>query len=131
MNAELLMMTGGISAFFLTMYWVRSRGLREKYAVAWTAVAVMLLLLGLFPELLMTFANRAHLSYPAAVLFVALTLIYLFSFTVSVSLTYQYRCNIRLTQELALLQERVGRLEEALATTNRVTNLVEIQDAVV
>ena len=31
MNAELLMLIGGIVAFVLTLHWVRNRELREKY----------------------------------------------------------------------------------------------------
>jgi hypothetical protein len=115
MTAETLMLAGGVTAFLLTVYWVRSRDLREKYALGWLAVASLLLLLGIFPELIMGFAERARLSYPAAVLFVALTLIYLFSFTVSVSLSHLYRRTIRLTQEVAILKQRLGRLEQQLA----------------
>jgi hypothetical protein len=112
MTAETLMLIGGVTAFLLTVYWVRSRDIREKYAVGWVAVAGLLLLLGVFPELIMGFAARAHLSYPAAVLFVALTLIYLFSFTVSVSLSHLYRRSVRLTQEMALLKERLQQFEK-------------------
>jgi hypothetical protein len=113
MNAELLMTIGGVLAFGITLYWVRRRELREKYAAGWVALAALLLVVGLFPNLLMAFADRVHLSYPAAVLFVALTLIYLFAFAVSVALTTQYRRNVRLTQELALMEERLRRLETA------------------
>ena len=115
MNAETLMLIGGATAFGLTLYWVRRRELREKYAVAWVLLAGLLLFVGLFPGLLMAVAEYAHLSYVAAVLFVALTLVYLFSFTVSVSLTHQYRRNVRLTQEVAILEERVRKLERLLA----------------
>jgi hypothetical protein len=111
LSAELLMAIGGAVAFFITLYWVRRRELREKYAVGWIALAFLLLLIGLFPSGLKTVAEISHLSYPAAVLFVALTLIYLYSFSVSVSLSSQYRRNIRLTQQLALLEERVRQLE--------------------
>jgi hypothetical protein len=117
MNAETLMLLGGAAAFGLTIYWVRSRELREKYAVGWITVAAMLLLLGVFPGIIMSFADRVHLSYSAAVLFVALTLIYVFSFTVSVSLSHQYRRNVRLTQELALLRERLQRLERSVGAS--------------
>jgi hypothetical protein len=113
MNAETLMTLGGVLAFLITLHWVRRRELREKYAVGWVALATLVLVVGLFPELLMVFATRAHLSYPAAVLFIALTLIYLFAFAVSVALTTQYRRNVRLTQELALMEERLRRLEAA------------------
>jgi hypothetical protein len=114
MTAETLMLAGGVSSFALTLYWVRSRELREKYAVAWILLATGLLVVGLFPGLVMRFAEYAHLSYATAVLFAALTVIYLFSFTVSVSLTHQYRRNVRLTQQVALLEERVRELERAV-----------------
>jgi hypothetical protein len=111
-NAEFLMLLGGVGAFVMTLYWVRVRELRERYAIGWLAVATLLLVTGLFPDLLKRVADWAHLSYPALVLFVALGLIYLNSFFVSVQLTKSYRWNVRLTQQMALLEERLRRLEE-------------------
>ena len=111
-NAEFLMLLGGCGAFVMTLYWVRVRELRERYAIGWLAVATLLLVTGLFPDLLKRVADWAHLSYPALVLFVALGLIYLNSFFVSVQLTKSYRWNVRLTQQMALLEERLRRLEE-------------------
>jgi hypothetical protein len=115
MNAENLMLLGGVTAFLLTLYWVRSREMREKYAVLWILVAVLLLLCGLFPGVIKGLAEAAHLSYPALVLFVALALIYTFSFTVSVSLSHQYRRNARLMQEIALLKHRLEQVERTLS----------------
>jgi hypothetical protein len=112
MTAETMMLLGGIGAFLLTLNWVRNRDLREKYAVVWMAVAALLLICGLFPDLIKWSANVAHMSYAAAVLFVAIAVDYIFSFTVSVSLTRQYRRNVRLTQELALLELRLRHLED-------------------
>jgi len=112
-NAEFLMLLGGVGAFLMTLYWVRVRELRERYAIGWLLVATLLLLTGLFPDALKSIADRAHLSYPALVLFVALGLIYMNSFFVSVALTKQYRWNVRLTQQMALLEERLRRLEDA------------------
>ena len=111
-NAEFLMLLGGVGAFVMTLYWVRVRELRERYAIGWLAVATLMLLTGLFPEVLMKIAREARLSYPALVLFVALGLIYMNSFFVSVALTRHYRWNVRLTQQMALLEERLRRLEE-------------------
>jgi len=115
MNAELLMLVGGSAAFVLTLYWVRSRELHEKYAVVWMTLASLLLLCGCFPQAIMSFAETAHVSYPSMVLFIALAAIYSFSFTVSVSLTHQHQRNIRLTQETAMLEYRIRQLEMALA----------------
>ena len=112
-NAEFLMLLGGVGAFLMTLYWVRVRELRERSAIGWLLVATLLLLTGLFPDALKALADRAHLSYPALVLFVALGLIYMNSFFVSVALTKQYRWNVRLTQQMALLEERLRRIEDA------------------
>ena len=114
MNAERLMLMGGIGSFFLTLYWVRSRDLREKYAVGWMGLAGLLLVIGLFPELLMRVADTAHLSYASAVLFMALGVIYIFAFLLSVALTRQYRGQVRLTQDLAIMEEKLKRLEQQL-----------------
>jgi hypothetical protein len=112
-TAEMLMLVGGVCAFLLTISWVRRRDLREKYAVMWTVVAFLLLLCGLFPQAIKLFADASHLSYSSAVLFVSLAAIYVYSFAVSVSLTRQHRRNVRLTQEMAMLEYRVRQLEQA------------------
>ena len=36
-NAEFLMLLGGVGAFVMTLYWVRVRELRERYAIGWLA----------------------------------------------------------------------------------------------
>lgn len=113
LNAERLMFLGGAAAFLLTIYQVRNRDLREKYAVAWFLVGLVLFLCGLFPQTIMLLADRVRLSYPAAVLFVALAAVYLFSFSVSLSLTRQYRRSVRLMQEHAILEYRLRQLERA------------------
>jgi hypothetical protein len=111
MNAPNLMLAGGVIAFLLTIHWVRSRDLRERYAIGWLFLASLLLLCGLFPSGIMGWANYAHLSYSSAVLFVALTAIYCFALFVSVALTHQYRRNVRLLQEIAIISARMRSLE--------------------
>src|SRR5262245_40729492 len=103
LTAETLMLAGGVTSFLLTLFWIRRRDLREKYAIVWFLVATVLLVTGFSPDLLKSAAIASNLSYPAAVLFVALAMIYVFSLTVSVSLSRQYRRQIRCLQELALL----------------------------
>lgn len=117
MNAPNLMLAGGVVAFLVTIHWVRSRDMRERYAIGWLFVAVLLLLCGLFPSALMKMAQYAHLSYSSAVLFIALTAIYCFALFVSVALTHQYRRNVRLMQEVAILSQRVRTLEGTHAET--------------
>jgi len=111
-NAELLMLVGGVGAFVMTLYWVRVRALRERYAVSWLIVASLLLILGLFPNVIKWAAEQVKMSYPALVLFVSLGMIYTNSFFVSVALSKHYHWNVRLTQQVAILEERIRKLEE-------------------
>jgi hypothetical protein len=114
MTAERLMLIGGVVAFLLTVYWVRNRKLRERYAVGWLALATMILTVGVFPGLIKNAATAAQLSFPAAVLFVSLGVIYIFAFFVTVSLTRQHRRNVRLLQEVGILRNRLKQLEDGL-----------------
>ncbi|TWT93516.1 DUF2304 domain-containing protein [Neorhodopirellula pilleata] len=111
MNAERLMMVAGVIAFLLTLYWVRSRELKERYALGWLGLATALLLFGLFPDVIKNFAKAWHLSYASAVLFFALAVIYVYSFFVSVSLSRQHRKTVRLIQEIGILKEQVRALQ--------------------
>jgi hypothetical protein len=111
MNAETLMLIAGVSGSLLTIHWARTRKLRERYALPWLMVAAMLLICGLFPGLIKTFADAWHLSYPSAVMLIALTMIYTYSFFVSVALSRQYRRSAKLAQEVALLEARLRVLE--------------------
>lgn len=113
MNAEHLMLLGGVGSFLLTVHWVRLRKLREKYAVGWLGVASLILAVGLFPNLLMRFAEASHLAYSSAALFWALGFIYVFAISTSVSISEQHRRSVRLNQELALLRYAMERPEEA------------------
>ena len=67
-------------------------------------MATLLFVIGLFPDAKKN-SDWAHLSYTALVLFVSLGLIYINSFFVSVALSEHYRWNVRLTQQMALLEE--------------------------
>lgn len=119
MTAESLMLVGGAAAFLLTVLCVRRRSLSEKYAVIWLAVATLLLVAGVFPVIIMTFAETFHLAYPSAVLFISLATIYLFSMSVSISLTRQKRSTVRLMQDVALLRYELEQAQHALTTLQR------------
>ena len=110
-KAEYFIMAGGVAAFLITIYWVRRRELRVKYALSWLGIGSFLLITGLFPSLIMGTAHKLNFSYAALVSFLTAGFLFLFAFSVSISLSRQYRRNIRLTQEIGLLEQRVRQLE--------------------
>ncbi|MDX1969966.1 MAG: DUF2304 domain-containing protein [Planctomycetaceae bacterium] len=115
MTAETLMLAGGVGAFAVTFYWVRSRQLREKYAVVWMTVASALLLMGVFPQVVMRLAEATRMAYSSMVLFLSLGVIYVFSMSVSLSLTRSRRSSVKLMQDLALTRYELDSLRERLA----------------
>jgi hypothetical protein len=114
LKAEHFIMAGGIAAFFITLYWVRRRELRVKYALSWLGIGCSLLVAGLFPEIIMRTAERLRFSYAALVAFLTAGMLFLFAFSVSISLSRQYRRNLRLTQEVGLLEKRIKDVEAML-----------------
>lgn len=115
MSAELLMLLSGVSAFVLTVYWVRSRRLREKYAIGWLMVASLGLVCGLFPNVIMELAQAWNVGYLTIVVWFVLMAIYAFTFFVSVALSGLGQRGLRLIQEVALLEYRINALEQRLA----------------
>lgn len=93
---------------------VRSRRLRERYALVWMGAALVLLVLAIWQGLLATIAKAVGIYYPPNAFFViafAFVLLLLLHFSVSLSrLADQTRV---LAQRLALLEERVRRGEVA------------------
>ena len=123
LKAEHCILVGGITAFLITLYWVRRRELRVKYALGWLGIGLILLIVGLFPGILMGTANCLHFSYAGLVAYITASMLFLFAFSVSISLSRQYRRNIRLTQEIALLEQRINNLEQnRFRDTRTVTN---------
>jgi hypothetical protein len=93
---------------------VRSRRLRERYALLWMAAALVLLVLAIWKNLLGTLSKGVGIATPSNALFVVafgFVLVLLLHFSVTVSrLGDQTRV---LAQRLALLEERLRASERA------------------
>lgn len=92
---------------------VRSRRLRERYALLWMGAAVVLLVLAVWTQLLYTISRAVGIATPSNALFLTafgFVLLLLLHFSVSVSrLTDQTRV---LAQRLALLEQRLRAHEQ-------------------
>ena len=88
---------------------IRSRRLRERYALLWLVTGVVLLVLSAWRGALNTIADRVGVTtYPPAVLFaVATVFILLVLLHYSTALSRLSDQNAILAQRLALLEERV------------------------
>ena len=82
----------------------------------WLALSLIILSMGFFPQLIMSVAHACRLSYPTVLLTVNFIIFYTAGFLTSVSLSKQSKRNIVLTQEIALLEQRMSALEAKNST---------------
>jgi hypothetical protein len=91
---------------------VRRRRLGERYALLWMLTGAVVLLLAAWPAALERFADAVGIAYPPTALFVVagafVLLVLLHYATVISGLTER---NVRLAQRVAILEERLLRLE--------------------
>ncbi len=114
--ARLLLMALGIGIVAFVINLVRTRKLKEEYAILWLFTGVVLILLPVVIDLLDALSFALGITYPPA--FIGLVagvsiLFILFQFSTSIS-RFSERTKV-LAQELAIMQERVRRLEVELA----------------
>jgi hypothetical protein len=111
----------------VVMWLLLTRRLREKYAALWLVIGVLVLILGIFPQLLLWLTAILGVQVPANLLF-SLAIVLLLGVALHLSWELsQAEDEIRRTAEesailraqLEQLQERVAALEDPAHTTRR------------
>jgi Uncharacterized conserved protein (DUF2304) len=91
---------------------IRSRRLQERYALLWLLTGTVILILSVWRDALRLFSDQVGIAYPPSALFVVgflfILVVLLHYSTVLSELSER---NIRLAQDLALLEERVRTYE--------------------
>jgi hypothetical protein len=113
--ARLLLIAVGIGILVFVINLVRTRKLKEEYAILWLFTGVVLVLLPVVIDVLDAVSFALGITYPPA--FIGLVaavciLFILFQFSTSIS-RFSERTKV-LTQEVAVLREQVRRLEAEL-----------------
>lgn len=110
---------------------LRTRRLREKYAVLWIGVAVGICILGAFPSLALTIATLVGVSTPSNLLFaLALLVLLLVCVQLSVEVTGLEEETRTLVEEVALLrfdlERHMAEHADADPTGSPVTDLTSV-----
>ena len=114
MNIRLQIVIGVIivGMLFIIANMVRKKKIDLRYALSWICLAVLLLILDIFPNIMEKLAELIGIKTPSNMVFFLgfiLLVIVIYSLTASVSrLSNKTK---RLTQELALLREELERLK--------------------
>lgn len=98
-------------ALLVVLELVRRRRLREEYSLLWLATAIVMLVVGVWRDLLHSLADLVNIEYPPNLLFLLAALfllfIQLYFSTVITKLTQE---NKEIAQQLALLRYEVGHM---------------------
>jgi hypothetical protein len=114
MNPNIYVFSFLISLLFtgIVLHFIRSRRLREQYALLWLVLGAFMMLLSLFPQVIDSLAASIHVTYAPSLLyllaFVAVLLLLLHLSIAVSSLTDSF---VLLTQTLALQKQQISQLQ--------------------
>jgi hypothetical protein len=117
MSGYLFAIASCIGLIALLVVLLRTRRLREKYAIIWMVVGIGLLVLGAFPGTMGSLARAVGVQTPSNLLFaIALIVLLLVCIQLSVEITGLEENSRTLVEEVALLRFDVERLARGNGT---------------
>jgi len=106
-------LAGSLIFLLMVLDSVRRQRLREAYALIWIFLAVGMILISLWTDILKFISDILGILYPPATLFLLLLVgILLLLFQYSIVISMHHERILRLTQEIALLKEKLNRTEK-------------------
>lgn len=118
-TARLLFVFLGLVVLFVVINTVRTKKLKEEYALLWLFMALTLVVAPLAIDLIDTVSFAIGIDYPPALIIVlALICFALIFFQISVTISRFSEQIKNLTQELALTRRRLEDLEKSGAPTS-------------
>lgn len=110
---QVLAVIASIALVLLVIHLMRKRSLRAEYSILWLIGTIGLLVLSLWRELLDKIANLAGVYYaPAILLMVMIFFGVLAMLHLSIVISRQADANKTITQEMALLRNRLEEIEK-------------------
>ena len=86
---------------------VRKDKLDEKYSILWLFFAIIILIVSIFPSLIIKIAEIFNVYYPPTLLLLfAILILGTYIVHITIVITKQNKMIIKLTQELAILNEK-------------------------
>ena len=103
----------GVLMIALVLELVRRRSLRERYALLWLLLAVVIIVLSAWPALLQRLADLLKIYYPPSIIF-GLAFVFIFAIMIHFSsvLSRHGKGYNRMVQRLAVLEEKMLSMTE-------------------
>lgn len=117
---QIIAIGGSLVLFVFVIDFIRRNLLKEKYAVLWISLSIVVMTLSLWKSLLDKFALVVGVAYaPSLLFFVAFIFVLLILLHFSVVISIFHDKNKALIQELAMLKDKVEVLELELKTDKK------------
>ena len=92
---------------------VRNNKLEEKYSLLWLIFGIGIIVLSIFPNIIDKLANFFNIVYPPSLIFVfAFIVLAIYIIHLSTIASKQNKRVIKLSQEIAIIYEKIDRLEK-------------------
>jgi hypothetical protein len=119
---QVIAVLGSLVLFVFVIDFIRRNLLKEKYAVLWISLSIVVTTLSFWKSLLDKLAGFVGVAYaPSLLFFVAFIFVLLILLHFSVVISIFHDKNKALTQELAMLKDKVEVLESEVETTKKST----------
>ena len=107
----------GLIMMLFVLELVRRKALRERYAILWLVLAIILIILSAWGSLLKKIADLLNVQYAPSILF-SLSLLFVFAIMIhfSVVLSKQGKSYQRIAQRISILDEKLQRLGQEQAS---------------
>lgn len=106
-------LAGSLIFLLIVLDTVRKQKLREAYSLLWIVITIGMIVVSIRMDLLRFFSDLLGIVYPPATLFLLLCVgICLLLFQYSIVISLHNEKITRLTQEIALLREKMERKEK-------------------
>ncbi len=87
---------------------VRRNKLDEKYSILWIILGIIILFVAIFPNSIVTIAGWFNVYYPPTLMLLfALMVLGVYIIHISIVITKQNKMIVKLTQELAIVKEKM------------------------
>lgn len=109
MRTQLLVIAVAFLFFVIILQLIRKEKLALRYGLLWIALSVSILLMGCFPKIITVLSDFFGVQIPANMLFfIGFCFSLMIIFSLSTALSRNSEKLKRLTQEMALLEEKIG-----------------------
>jgi hypothetical protein len=120
----------GLGFTATVLHLIRSRRLREQYAILWLVLGVFMMGLSLFPRLLDKFSAMIRVSYAPSLLYLfAIVAVLFLLLHLSLAVSSITSRTILLTQSLALLEHRINGLVRSQEAAQSEVKIRELRGA--